>query len=75
MRQERKQQKPRLTYKKSYERVLRIAEVFVNQNEGIKFVYYVCIGACIIKSSEIKCCHQYCFMTKTIICMQYSSNN
>ena len=49
MRQERKQQKPRPTYKKSYERVLRIAEVFVNQNEGIKFVYYVCIGACIIK--------------------------
>ena len=34
MRQERKQQKQRpLTYKKSYERVLRIAEVFVNQNE------------------------------------------
>ena len=54
MRQERKQQKPRPTYKKSYERVLRITEVFVNQNEGIKFVYYVCIGACIIKSSEIK---------------------
>lgn len=74
MRQERKQQKPRPTYKKSYERVLRIAEVFVNQNEGIKFVYYVCIGACIIKSPEIKCCHQF-FMTKTIICMQYSSNN
>lgn len=49
MRQERKQQKPRPTYKKSYERVLRIAEVFVNQNEGIKFVYYVCIGACVIK--------------------------
>lgn len=58
MRQERKQQKPRPTYKKGYERVLRIAEVFVNQNEGIKFVYYVCIGACIINSSEIKCCHQ-----------------